>query len=129
MFKILVKAVINMDKRVHDLFYTLSANILNMVLGIVTALLIPRFLGIEQYGYLNIFIFYVSYTGFMHFGFIDGIYIKYGNYDYNDLPREKFRSYFRFMLIMQLTIAVALCIITKIFVVDLIRQKSYIGYV
>lgn len=112
-----------MDKKLHDLLYTLSANILNMVLGIITALLIPKFLGIEEYGYLNIFIFYLGYTGFMHLGFIDGVYVKYGKYDYNELPKEKFRSYFRFLLIFQILIALILGIITKVYIGELIRQR------
>lgn len=111
------------NRKLRDFTYTLSANILNMFLGIITGFLIPKFLGVNEYGYLKIFTFYVSYVGFLHFGFTDGIYIKYGSYEYDDLPKEKFRSYFRFLLLMQFAIFVILIPITYIFNSDSDRRS------
>ena len=78
-----------MDKRLKDLMYAFSANFLNFLMGFVTGFIIPKFLGIDDYAYLKIFTFYVTYVGVAHLGFLDGIYIKYGAYDYKDLPKEK----------------------------------------
>ena len=89
-----------------NIYYTLGANILTFLMGIVTGFIIPKFLGIEDFGYVKIFAFYVTYVGISHFGFLDGIYIKYGAYDYEDIPREKFRGYFRYLLGLQIIEAI-----------------------
>lgn len=97
-----------MGSKKKNLVYTLLANILTFVMGIVTGFVIPKFLGIDDYGYIKLFTFYITYVGIFHFGFLDGIYIKYGSYDYKDIPKEKFRGYFRYLVILQIVESVIL---------------------
>ena len=105
-----------MDKRLNDLMYAFSANFLNFLMGFVTGFIIPKFLGIDDYAYLKIFTFYVTYVGVAHLGFLDGIYIKYGAYDYKDLPKEKFRGYVKFLLIFQVIEAIILSILAFVII-------------
>lgn len=112
-----------MNKKLKDFFYALGANILTFVMGFVTGFLIPKFLGIEDYAYIKVFTFYLSYVGILHFGFLDGIYIKFGSYDYEDLPREKFRGYFKFLLLFQIVEAVILSLAILLFVKDINRSN------
>lgn len=105
-----------MDRRLKDLMYTFGANFLNFLMGFVTGFIIPKFLGIDDYAYLKVFTFYVTYVGVSHLGFLDGIYIKYGAYDYEDLPREKFRGYFRILILFQIIEAIILSILTFAFI-------------
>lgn len=100
-----------MDKRLRDLTYAFSANFLNFLMGFVTGFIIPKFLGIDDYAYLKVFTFYVTYVGVAHLGFLDGIYIKYGAYDYDDLPRKKFRGYLRFLIVFQFIEAIVLVLL------------------
>ncbi|GFZ33934.1 hypothetical protein CSC2_44600 [Clostridium zeae] len=97
-----------MNKKFRDLYYTLSANIITLLIGVITGFVLPAYLGYNDYNYIRVFSFYITYVGITHFGFLDGIYIKYGAYDYDDLPREKFRAYFKFMLLLQLVEAIVL---------------------
>ena len=94
----------NKNKNLKNIVYTTFANLLNMIIGIVTGLIIPKFLGVQEFAYFKIFTFYLTYVGLMHFGFVDGIYIKYGKYDYEELPKKKFRLYFIFLFISQVVI-------------------------
>ncbi|MGL5066562.1 MAG: oligosaccharide flippase family protein [Sarcina sp.] len=91
-----------LDKKMKNIYYTLGANVLTFLIGIITGFAIPKFLGIEDFGYMKIFTFYTTYVGISHFGFLDGIYIKYGSYDYDKIPKEKFRGYFKYLLGLQL---------------------------
>ncbi|MGL4992296.1 MAG: oligosaccharide flippase family protein [Sarcina sp.] len=100
-----------MNKNVKDVGYTLTANILNFIMGFVTGFLIPKFMGIDDYAYLKLFTFYTTYIGLTHFGFLDGIYIKYGAYEYEDLPKEKFRGYFKFLIFIQVIEAIILSVV------------------
>ena len=101
-----------MDKKIKDLMYAFSANFLNFLMGFVTGFIIPKFLGIDDYAYLKLFTFYITYVGVAHLGFLDGIYIKYGAYDYEDLPKERFRGYVRFLIVFQIIEAILLSIVT-----------------
>ena len=49
---------------------------------------------------------------------LDGIYIKYGAYNYEDLPKKKFRKYFKAIVIMQLLESIIMGVIIIAFIGD-----------
>jgi len=79
---------------------------------------IPYMLNIEEYGYYKLFTFYLSYVGLMHLGFNDGIYLEYGSYNYEQYDKERFRLYFRYIIIQQIFTFFILLLITFLFVHD-----------
>ena len=105
-----------MNKKLKDLWYIFCANFLNFLMGIVTGFLVPKFLGIDDYAYVKIFTFYITYVGISHLGLIDGIYIKYGSFEYDELPREKIRGYAKVLLVMQIIEAIALSVLMSVLV-------------
>lgn len=115
-----------MNNKIKDFIYALSANIINFALGVITGLLLPVYLNVENYGYFKLFAFYAGYVGFLHFGFLDGIYIRFGSYDYENLPKEKFRGYFKFLTIKQIIISLILALILIVFPLDGNRKIIYI---
>lgn len=114
------------DKRIIDFFYTISGNLISLISGVITAFIIPKFLNIEQYGYLKIFTFYVSYVGIFHFGFNDGIYVNFGKLNYDELPKKKFRLFFRFLYTFQFIISILFLTYTLIFITDFSRKLIYV---
>lgn len=108
-----------------DLFLVISTNLLSLLSGVVTSLIIPKYLGVSEYGSLMIFTFYVTYVSVLQFGYNDGIYIRFGNYDYDELPREKFRMYFWFLLASQIFLSIVLFIIFKFTVKDPVRMNIF----
>ena len=105
-----------MNKKIKDLWYIFSANFLNFLMGIVTGFLVPKFLGIDDYAYVKVFTFYITYVGISHFGLIDGIYIKYGSFEYDELPREKLRGYTKVLFVMQIIESIILSLAMVILV-------------
>ena len=63
---------------IKNFSYTLSSNLLSLVISTLVVLIIPKLIGVEEYGYWQLYIFYTSYIGFLHFGWNDGIYLRYG---------------------------------------------------
>lgn len=114
------------DRRLRDLSYTLSANIVSLIGGLIITFGIPKLLSINEYAYFRVFTFYLGYVGVFHFGFNDGIYVNYGKYDYENLPREKFRSYFRFLCIFQSIVAALLFCTAAVLVQDKGRILIYL---
>lgn len=86
--------------------YVTFSNVVKLVSSILIGFIIPNILGVTNYGYYKVFTLYLTYIGLFHFGFIDGIYLKFGGVDYKDLSRSKFRSYFKFLLLFELLIAI-----------------------
>lgn len=104
-----------------DIQKVLTVNILGLIVEIILALLIPGFLGLTEFGYFKIFTLYISYIGFAHLGFNDGIYIRYRNYEYAELPKENFRTYFRTLFLSQVIIAIIICLFYCVYFSDIKR--------
>ncbi len=81
---------------IKKIMYSIGANMLSLVVSLLTTLLVPKFFGveIEQYGYLQIYLFYVSYIGFFHLGLCDGIYLRDAGKKYEDLNKQLYSSQF-----------------------------------
>ena len=68
-----------MDRKLQKgIVAVLIANIVNVFFSLATNFLLPKYLSIESYAGIKEFQLYVSYVGLFHFGFVDGIYLKYG---------------------------------------------------
>jgi len=100
---------------IKNFSYTLSSNLLSLIISTLVVLVVPKLIGVEKYGYWQLYLFYTSYVGFMHLGWIDGIYLRYGGKDYADLDKKVFSSQFYMLLITQIFIAVVIFILGGIF--------------
>lgn len=49
------------------------SNLVSLLVSTLVVFLIPKLIGVEDYGYWQLFLFYASYVGFLHFGWNDGI--------------------------------------------------------
>lgn len=79
---------------IENFSYTFSANLLNMLISTITILVLPKFVGVETYGYYQMYILYFSYVGIIQLGWADGVYLKYGGKEYYQLSKSKFGSQF-----------------------------------
>ena len=79
--------------------YSIFANALNLIVSAATSVLIPVILGdkIDQYGYFQIYLFYVAYIGFFHFGLCDGALLIEGGKDYSELNKSKYSFQYYFL--------------------------------
>ncbi len=63
---------------ISNIFFVFRSNLIKMAVTLTVAFIIPNFLSVEEYGYYKLFLLYTSYIGISHFGFCDGVFIKYG---------------------------------------------------
>ncbi len=94
----------------QKMLYAVAANFLSLAVSLATTLLVPKFLGnaVEQYGYLQIYLFYFSYIGFFHFGLCDGIYLRDGGKQYEALDRPLYSAQFWILTLTQVVIALGI---------------------
>lgn len=89
-----------------DLIMVLFSNLIILVSSIVTGFIVPKLLGVKEYGYYKIFTLYLSYSALAHLGYVDGILLKFAGKDYKELPKEKFRQYTKFFFMFQCIVAI-----------------------
>ncbi len=96
---------------VRNLSFAFAAQAISLLLSALTTLLLPRFLGVEAYGYWQLFLFYASYVGFFHFGLNDGVYLKFGGTPYRDMDKRSIGAQFRFGMAFQSIIALGAALV------------------
>lgn len=106
---------INPGKTIKSIIIVTISNICNILAGIAVGFLIPKILSVSDYGYYKIFTLYSGYVGLASLGIIDGIVLIYGGNNYETLDRLKFRSYFRWYLLIHSIISAIILIISVIF--------------
>jgi len=103
-------------KNLKDIVKIILSNVLTLLSGIMVGFIIPKILGVEDYGYYKTFTLYCTYAGLFHFGFCDGIYLLYGDKNYEQLEKSRFRFYGKFMLAMELIISISIALTSLVFV-------------
>lgn len=71
-----------------NILIVLVANIINIFFQVLTSFLLPKHLSVDCYAGIKTYTLYLSYVGLFHFGFIDGMYIKYGGEEWNTINRK-----------------------------------------
>lgn len=105
--------------------YTLSSNLISLIISSLVIFIVPKVIGIEEYGYWQVYLFYSSYVGFLHFGWNDGIYLRYGGEEYKNLDKKMFFSQFWMMFSTQVMISI-IVILGSILLLDHMKNEMFI---
>jgi O-antigen/teichoic acid export membrane protein len=89
-----------------------------MVVSIILSLIVPKLLGVEQYGYWQLYTFYVSYIGFFHFGWADGLYLRYGGKYYDDLDKSLMHSQYWLLAFLEMAICLGISVLALFLIKD-----------
>lgn len=118
-----------MNEKAKNLFknlnYTITANFLVLGISIILNLIVPKFIGITEYSYWQLYVFYSSYVGFFHLGWIDGIYLKLGGEHYEDIDNRNLGTQFLYLFIFQGILGVLLCAYALLFVSDINKMVIF----
>lgn len=104
-----------------NLVYSISANLLSLLVSIILVLILPNLLGETAYGYLQLYLFYTTYVGFFHLGWIDGIYLRIGGKEYGQLEGQLYATQFIVLMIFELIVGVMIVVFANVFVPDVNR--------
>lgn len=105
-------------KLIKNLSYSVIANGTNTLISLVLVLFVPKILGVKEYSYWQLYLFYASYVGFFHFGWADGVYLKFGGKRYEDLDKEYFHIQFWLLTLFEILLAIIFSACTVIFCND-----------
>lgn len=97
----------NTKKIARDMVFAVFAQGLSTAVSVILTLLLPKVLGVAEFGYWQLFVFYLSYVGFFHFGINDGVYLIHGGETRDALDKKAINSQFLVSIIYQAVISVA----------------------
>lgn len=134
----------NYRKLMSNMAVAFSAQGVSLLASLAMSLVVPKLLGISQFGYWQLFVFYTSYSGFFHLGLNDGVYLIEGGNSRSTIDKKTLNSQFLIGSLWQMAIGIiitgAAFFITaqpeRIFVLIafsiytiLFNIQSYLGYV
>lgn len=93
-------------KFASNLTYAFLAQFLSLMLSVLMSLIVPKLLGVEQFAYWQLFIFYSGYVGFFHLGLPDGIYLRYGGTELDKMDKSLLGSQLRVMTTMHIIFSI-----------------------
>lgn len=120
----------NREKRfIRNVIYAFAAQGVSLFLSILTSLILPKFLDKTNWAYWSLFLFYTGYVGFFHFGLNDGVYLKAGGTEYEDMDKKLLGAQFRFGALFQTVIGIIMVVCTYFFVDEKFRYFAIIATV
>ncbi len=113
-------------KFASNLTYAFTAQFFSLVVSVIMSLIVPKLLGVEQFSYWQLFIFYSSYVGFFHLGLPDGIYLRYGGTEIDKLDKPLLGSQLRVMIAVHITISIFGIVALSFFSIEWDRKYVWI---
>ncbi|OYP00494.1 hypothetical protein CG709_11530, partial [Lachnotalea glycerini] len=89
----------------RNIIFAFSAQSISLLLSLMMALIIPKIIGVEQYGFWQLFLFYAGYVGYALLGVNDGIYLRMGGQDYRKLNYKKISTQYWISMFEQIVFA------------------------
>ncbi len=91
-----------------DIFLSILVNFFTLLVSVLVGFYIPKYMSVETFANYRTYCLYAGYVGFFHLGFINGVYLKYGSFDYDELPKRRFRAYTRILFVSQIVFQIIL---------------------
>lgn len=93
-----------------NISYTFVSNIISFLISAIVTFAVPKQLGVESYSFFQLYLFYANYTGFLHFGWADGIFLRYGGEYYDKLDKPKFSGQFWLYSGIEIVFGLLICL-------------------
>ena len=95
--------------------YTLTSNLIALFISALVTFIVPKSISVENYGYFQLYLFYATYVGLVHFGWMDGLFLRYGGAYYDDLDKELFKGELKLFALVEGVISITLCALAVCF--------------
>ncbi|MBQ4067982.1 MAG: hypothetical protein IJC76_01900 [Lachnospiraceae bacterium] len=86
---------------IKNFSYAFMANVITMLISVIMTLFLPKILGVEEFSYWQLYLFYGTYIMYSSLGWCDGLYLKYGGKEYDKLNPKMISSQFWYLAIYE----------------------------
>ena len=113
---------ITSKKLAKNLILSIAAQIISIITSFVLGFVVPKFIDEYQYSYWQTYVLYAGYVGVLHFGLLDGIVLRYSQYDYDELDKPRIRSQFQLLSGFNSVLTLIGCIVSA-FLFDIVTKE------
>ena len=85
---------------IKNIFRVLFSNIGTTAIGLISSLLFPRIMEVNEYASYQTYVLYLSYITILHLGLPTGMFIKYGGKVFSEIDKAKYKGEMRLLLII-----------------------------
>lgn len=96
------------------IIYIMIANIICLIFNLLTNFILPKYLSIDTYALIKTYALYITYAGFFSLGYNDGMYLKYGGKDINEISKKDLSNNYLNYLLLELIMLILVAIIGNI---------------
>lgn len=97
-----------------NIIISISVQIISLLVSFILSFLVPKFVSEYQYSYWQMYVLYASYVGVLHFGLLDGIVLRYSQFDYENLDKARIRSQFQILLFSTAVISIGILAVAAV---------------
>lgn len=90
----------------YNVAISIAAQAISLLTSFIINLIVPKYIDVFQYAYWQTYVLYASYSGIFHLGILDGIMLRYSQFDYNELDKSEIKSQAIIIMIILSTFAV-----------------------
>lgn len=106
----------NFRRIINDFSYSFVSNVLVLTVSTTVLLIVPKFLGVDEFGYWQLYILYTSLTALLHLGWNDGIFLRYGGLEYEKLDKILLFSQFWMLVSFEIIVTTLIIILSKLLI-------------
>jgi O-antigen/teichoic acid export membrane protein len=107
-----------MESNAKNFALVLTSQGVSTLVSILRSLILPLFLTVAQFGYFQSYLLYITYVPLFCLGYNDGVYLRYGSKDYNELPFNLLSKSNGLFIITQVAFALIVFVLSYLFVKD-----------
>ncbi len=104
----------NKKNLAKGMLYVFLANIINLIFGLINNFALPKYLSVDSYADMKTFTLFLSIAGILHFGYEDGMYLKYGGEDISNINAESLNYNIGTLRIFQAVISASISIFSML---------------
>lgn len=99
------------NRLLGNILWAFAAQGIAFICSMLVTLIVPKLLGVENFGYWQLFIFYSSYVSVFQLGLNDGIYLRYGGQERDAIDKSLLKTQYLVGLGFQSGIALVIVIV------------------
>ncbi|WP_215827526.1 hypothetical protein [Pelorhabdus rhamnosifermentans] len=96
---------VKIRESIKNITFSVAANMISILFSVLMILVVPKVVGVEGYGFWQLYVFYAALGSWFQLGWVDGVYLRYAGISYNDINRNKMATQFWLLWLFEFFVA------------------------
>ena len=109
---------------IYNVSYAFFAQGISLCLSLMLSFILPKVLGVAEFGYWQLYMFYSLYTMIFQLGLADGIYLRIGGKKYEEINLSILKS--QYIILMMFQVIFGIIILSLGFIIDIGSNRKIV---